>query len=298
VAAERAKKAADQAEQLLKRTAEAADRIGAVGQNVEQISKQASATANQLVQVGANVERGLDPLEPLEIGFSFLLPLPEHVANSTEYIEKSELQELVEFRKKLDSVRLSINPDDESGPSIRLCRACPHFPPEGNRLPHLLLTERYETWFGFYRKEPIGKGLQLKGEPFMAFWVEAMPEIEGIEDDANLAPDYFPRSAVINFSFKSQVVKADHIYSPRSIRSVRDLLGTRMVIELRPFSGGWLPESVRRATRPSLISMYLPGGRELQFHDRNLTRVERGRQTFWVFDFPNTMKELQRKFVP
>jgi hypothetical protein len=296
-AAERANKAAEQAEVLLNRTKTAVDTITNVSRDVEQISRQASASANALARMNENVERGLDPMEPLKIGASFSLPLPAEIPKSTEH-DDTRLLELINFRIKLDNAPNVENDDGDSLRGISLCRACPLFPPESNHLPQLLLTEAYEIYFAFYKKEAKGKGMAPKGEPYMAFWVQLTPEVDGAEDDADLAPEYVPKYNGIYFHFRSQVVKAGNIYSPRSTRYVHDLLGARMAIEFRTTKEGWLPQSVLRRASPFSIDWYLPGRRELQFDRRNLTRLQDRNGVVWIFDFPNTMEGLRRMFVP
>lgn len=312
-AAERANKAAHQAEELLGRTTAAAERITMVGHDVELLSRQASEAADKLIDVGSNVQRGLDPLDPIEVHFSFRLPLPQQIENVTDPLDKVIVMDLVKFREQLDALKVHREPDDEAPPAIALCRGevgpapegvpvaaasnCRLFPSEPKQLPNRLLTERYEAWFGFYKKRGDAKHAQIKGEPLMAFWVHGAPRVDGGRDGLDLAPSYVPEAGVINFSFPSEVVGPDNFYWPRSVRSVRDLLGMRMAIEFRTDRGGWLPEFIRRSIRPSLISFYLPGRRELQFTDRNLVRVEGARETYWIFDFPETMERLQRTFL-
>jgi hypothetical protein len=163
----------------------------------------------------------------------------------------------------------------------------------------MLLTEKYETYFGFLTKNAAGKYPKPdESEPQMALWVVNAPEIDDTPDGDDPTPTYSPKTGSIHLGFETQQVQAKDFFAPRRLRSVYDLLGTRVYIEFRTYDRGWLPLSIQRAIRPSLIDFSLSGRRTLQFHERNLTRVTGRTETHWVFDFPNTMEELRRKFEP
>ncbi len=297
-AAERARKAADQAEQLLLNTADATKKIAKIDAETERIAEEAVHAADRLSEVGSDVQRSLDPMEPLEISARFLIPLPDSVGSATETYEVRGLRELIAFRSKLDSIKVPINPDDESGPSVDICESCETYPSESSSMAHMLLTESYEVYFGFLKRDAQGKFPSPdRAEPEMAFWISSPPQIAKSPDD-DPSTLYFPGNGMISTSLKSQVVPPDSIFSPRSVRSVDDFLDRRMYIEVRTFAGGWLPSGVLRGIRPSLIEFDLPGRRELQFTNQNLKRFDGKTATYWIFDFPKSRNELKKLYAP
>jgi hypothetical protein len=298
-AADRAKKAADQAELMLKNTTTAATKISEVGKEIEAVSKEASTTAKELGTVDSNIERTLDPLEPVVVSASFGIPLPGEIVKNDIGTESNDLSQYVAYRKQLEAVKVEINPDDESGPAIYICRLCPEYP--SNSQPRIveLFTDKYELYFGFLAKTASGKYPSLDSDnPQMGFWVDGQPEINEKPDEDGPTPHYFINEKTIALYLNEKTVDSKDFFSPRSSRSIRDLLGKRMYIEIRTHAEGSLPASIRNNIHLSLINVTLPGRRTLQFHDRNMIRANGRTDARWYFDFPDTMEQLQRLFAP
>lgn len=270
---------------LLAVVAQAVEYIRAADQ-AESAATQAAKAAEKLEAIVQNLDRVSDPLGPVRIEFDVDFPSgggPDATG-----------ADLTAFLTRLEAIRTSPHANDGE-PIVLLCQRCEGFPNQKKEpAAHSFITSRLELAIFFFR--PMADFTlpdPHKAEPNMSLLAGGAPDPAGLSP-----PTYNQSTKLFYLGPPPQRVSLEDNYYDDKMRSVRDLVGARMAVEIRSYSDA-ISEAMLKKASLRFLSLSFPGRRELSFAAKDFKKESPpNRPTLFVYDFPNTWEALKARFVP
>ena len=236
--------------------------------------QRAAKSAEQAQKIIKDLDRSLHPLFPLKVHATFLADLRPGIYAA--------------YRERL--IKAASADEESAGPELAV--DSPLFPDKkrDEKAYNLLMAPpQMSVWF---IQHPVAPEWYDKQEPDVNFVLEntaADPPL-AVGQKAIARPkidkEYgFDKDGIVSIRFPAETIKAPS-YSDGHMVSTLDLLGSRMAIHISP----WF-------TLYS-VSIELPGGLEMQFHEKDFQHIAGRSEGLLIFTFPKTKEDFSKLIIP